>query len=427
MPEIEFVNHASVIISYDKIRLITDPWLEGNVFYNGWQLIEPTKFMYSDFEHITHIWFSHEHPDHFSPPSLKKIPIHIRKNIVILFQKTKDKKVIEYCKELNFKECVELDEDWCWLGVDFKLLNIPHSDGDSWLCIKINGYTFLNLNDCVLEDKKQMLNIKERIDTNSIDILFTQFSYANWVGNIYDTEGQKKQAAKKILELEKQLLCFNPKYVFPFASFVWFCHEENFYMNENINTINFVFDHINKNCKAKPIVMFPGEKWFITQPHDAIESLNKWGKSYASNINSKKVLKANIFSENELIEAGNEFVENLKVNNTFWMRCFMKPSSIFVIDINCSYELSLNSFRKSLVEKDYCDISLSSDSLMYCFKFLWGGSTTRINGRYQVPENGNFYNWKLYFQISELNNHGNKFDLQFLMNILYKKIKKLVR
>ena len=87
---LEFVNHASYILDASKqgVRLLTDPWLEGNAFNNGWGLLAKTTFRYEDFGSITHLWFSHEHPDHFSPPNLKKIPEDARKKITVLFQKT---------------------------------------------------------------------------------------------------------------------------------------------------------------------------------------------------------------------------------------------------------------------------------------------------------------------------------------------------
>ena len=71
---ITFVNHASIIISHENIRLITDPWLFGSAFNNGWTLLSESKFRTQDFQNITHIWFSHEHPDHFHPFVLKSIP-----------------------------------------------------------------------------------------------------------------------------------------------------------------------------------------------------------------------------------------------------------------------------------------------------------------------------------------------------------------
>ena len=36
---IEFVNHASVLISFDKIGILSDPWYSQNIFHNGWRLL----------------------------------------------------------------------------------------------------------------------------------------------------------------------------------------------------------------------------------------------------------------------------------------------------------------------------------------------------------------------------------------------------
>ena len=107
--QIEFVNHASFIMSYDGIRMICGPWMEGTAFHDGWALTEPTAFRYKDFNQIKHIWFWQEHPDHFSPLNLKKIPPEIRKNITILFQKTKDRKVVKFCHDLGFGEVIEIE------------------------------------------------------------------------------------------------------------------------------------------------------------------------------------------------------------------------------------------------------------------------------------------------------------------------------
>ena len=71
---IEFVNHASLLVSAGDVRLLSDPWLEGKVFHDGWALTAPTAMTFDDFKNVTHIWFSHEHPDHFLPDNLKKIP-----------------------------------------------------------------------------------------------------------------------------------------------------------------------------------------------------------------------------------------------------------------------------------------------------------------------------------------------------------------
>jgi L-ascorbate metabolism protein UlaG (beta-lactamase superfamily) len=40
MTNIQFVNHASYILHHDNISLITDPWIGGYAFHDGWSLIE---------------------------------------------------------------------------------------------------------------------------------------------------------------------------------------------------------------------------------------------------------------------------------------------------------------------------------------------------------------------------------------------------
>jgi hypothetical protein len=47
---IEFVNHASLIISSGDVRLISDPWLEGKVFDEGWDRVATSAMTFDDFK-----------------------------------------------------------------------------------------------------------------------------------------------------------------------------------------------------------------------------------------------------------------------------------------------------------------------------------------------------------------------------------------
>ena len=100
--QLEWVNHASFIVHSGSHHLVCDPWIEGTAFNHGWKLISPTKFRYEDFDAITHLWVSHEHPDHFSPPNLKRIPEQFRRRIKFLFHPTRDKRVLNVCEAMGF-------------------------------------------------------------------------------------------------------------------------------------------------------------------------------------------------------------------------------------------------------------------------------------------------------------------------------------
>ena len=371
--KVQFINHASYVLYNDEIALMIDPWIEGSAFHDGWSHIEQTRFSYREFERITHIWFSHEHPDHFSPPNLKQIPEEIRSTITILYQESKDGKVADFCKTLNFKNVIELNKNWHSLASDFKILNVPHTDGDSWLCVKAEGKTVLNINDCVIENKIQGAKIKSLIGQDSIDLLFTQFSYANWAGNKDDPSTRKQFAQKKIEQVKYQVETFKPKYTIPFASFVWFSHEENFYMNDEINKIDFVYHYIIENLTTIPIIMFLNDNWTIGEQYDNEKPIKEWIKSYESNISLSKATKSKFLNPKELTLQGNKFIESLKRDNTFWIKWFLKPSFIYVSDYDKTYKLDIkNGFVSYKKDKLYCDIDISSDALNYCFKFLWG-------------------------------------------------------
>jgi hypothetical protein len=77
-PIIQWVNHASYILPDNNNSLICGPWIEGKAFHNGWLLLANPDYKPADFQKVTHIWFSHEHPDHFSPPTLAKIVLLLK-------------------------------------------------------------------------------------------------------------------------------------------------------------------------------------------------------------------------------------------------------------------------------------------------------------------------------------------------------------
>ena len=71
---IKVVSHSCVLISLGEIRILCDPWLFGDVFNNGWSLKLKSQNLEvltkEEINSITHIWISHEHPDHFHFPHL---------------------------------------------------------------------------------------------------------------------------------------------------------------------------------------------------------------------------------------------------------------------------------------------------------------------------------------------------------------------
>ena len=105
-PKIEFINHASVLISNENISVLSDPWYQGDAFHKGWNLLHELDDIDIDnlLDRTTHIWISHEHPDHFSIMFFKKFENKIKeKNIEILFQETADKRVESFLLQISLR------------------------------------------------------------------------------------------------------------------------------------------------------------------------------------------------------------------------------------------------------------------------------------------------------------------------------------
>jgi UDP-MurNAc hydroxylase len=246
--------------------LICDPWLSGSAFDQGWDLLVPTRFSASELGEATHIWFSHEHPDHFSPADIRQIDPSQRSQITVLYQRTRDRRVASFCDKLGLK-VQEVDS-----GIPFDIG--PGVRGiigivgrDSWLHVETPSHTYLNMNDCVAE-RAEHYDAVRRASTRPLDVLFTQFSYANWAGNRGDRQIMQRQASDKIEQMRRNIAETAPRFLIPFASFVFFSNLKNFYLNEGVNTIDEIFalfDSAERPC----IVLYPGDVWTPGTPHDS--------------------------------------------------------------------------------------------------------------------------------------------------------------
>lgn len=424
--EIRFINHASFIIESKEIRLICDPWIEGTAFDNGWRQLAETKFRYDEFNDVTHIWFSHEHPDHFSPPNLVKISKEDRAKITVLFQSTSDRKVSQFCHKLGFKEIIELKEDVPFhLNEDFSIICNAYTDGDSYAMFQVEGKKILNLNDCIVNSIQAAQEIQAKI--GNIDWLFTQFGYANKIGNLSDVDLRVKASKEKLNRINLQCHVFQPSVVIPFASFVYFCHEDNVYLNEGVNDIADVYQFIKEETNATCVVLYPNDRWNEHMEWDSMSAIRMYTQDSKEKV-GKELLRSVKIEKNLLIENSKKFVEQLKMGFARKKMLIGKMNAlIFLTDYNETVLLTGDNGIEFLSSEDQnWDLSLSSEALNYCFKELWGGETLRINGRFQTGEHYNKF--RQFSDIASCLNRKEAFPYpSFLDRIMGKISKSFVR
>ena len=419
--KIEFINHASFIIEHQGVKVMCDPWLFGSAFFNGWDLICKTQFEIDDFKNIDYIWFSHEHPDHFSPQVINKIPREIRKEITVLFHQTNDKKVINFCKEKGFKTQELSHLKKYTLASDFEIMCGKVFPFDSWICFYGDGKKILNVNDCTVDGEAKAEALK--LHTGEVDVLFTQFSYAAWKGNESDIQLRKDSAASKLQIVTDQIHVFKNKATIPFASFVYFSHEENSYMN---NGVNLPIDAVNaiKKAGSEPILMYPGDIWEVGTPWDNTVPNEKYEAEYAALVHKPyhKALKS--FTEVELIKSCEDYLTKLKSKNNFFMIRmikllpsfhFFQPFNILIHDLNTVYQFDITKGLIRMPKGTKFDVKMHSESLDYVFKFDWGYDTLTVNGRFNAEIDG-FNKMTKNFSIGSLNNMGRTISLKLLID-----------
>lgn len=433
--QLEFVNHASFIVEAAGVRLICDPWLEGQAFDDSWGLLAPSVLRPEDFARITHIWFSHEHPDHFHPPTLKRIPPELRARISVLYQTTRDRKVVEFCKGLGFGAVVELPSDrWFELGPGFEVQCSPQQGfADSWLCVRTAGGTLLNLNDCDLGEREKLREIGARL--GPIDVLATQFSISAWDGNPEDHARRRGGAHKMLERTLVQCAEIRPRYLLPIASFIWFCHEENAYMNDGFLPLRQVADGLSASAGAALVVLYPGDRWTVGAELDNGPALERYARDEASlgarpRSAPRVVPPAELIAESRryciAVRAGSDPLR-LKLHlaagsarrragqggrlHGLWnlSRHLLRPEecTLYVLDHRQAYAFHpLDGLRPMPGAEQDCDLSLSSAALHYAFRFLWGGETLLFNGRFRENRPEGRLRLFDYFHLAGARNSG---------------------
>lgn len=422
-PLITFVNHASVIFSHSDVTLITDPWISGPAFNDSWELISQSKLHVDDFAKITHIWFSHEHPDHFSPKMLESIPEEIRKEITVLFQDTLDHRVSKKCKQLGFN-VMELEHGKTYeIAKDFKIICKPYLLYDSWLYLEIENFKILNLNDCGVDSVTQANYIHNQI--GNVDLLLTQFGYAAHIGDPDDKKLRKIASEEKLERIKIQTEVFHTKYTIPFASFVRFSHVDNNYMNDEMNTISSVEEYIIKNTNSTPIILYPGDKWVISENHENTNAI----KSYQNDLSNNHTLfdKSPQIPITQLQISAKKYLERIhdKNNWTFVYLLhkinFFKTAKIYLKDLDLPIKFNLlDGIGESDFSKNDADIITDSDSLAFALKFDYGADTLLANARFRTS-GGRTMNFFRLFMIGTLNNNGRRFPFGIIGFLLREK------
>jgi L-ascorbate metabolism protein UlaG (beta-lactamase superfamily) len=328
--KIIFNNHASVTIKTEDVSIITDPWFSGGSFNNGWNLVYENPEPEQNFlKEIDYIWISHEHPDHFQPSFfIRNQDLIKKKNIKILFQKTRDKRVFNFLEKLKLT-ALEIQTGEKIRITDKTSIIIFNAElYDSSLFVCSGNYSVLNLNDCKYS-KQELIKIKKNV--KKIDVLLTQFSYASWKGGKNNVKWRVLAANEKLDEIKKQCMVLDCKIVIPIASFIYFSHVDNFYLNDSVNTIEKVSNFLQSN-NIKYKILSPNTFFQLSDIYLDDGTSKAFWKNEFANIASKKL---NSYEKSYTMDELNKQFESYKnkifhKNNKYLMK-FLTVLNVFKI------------------------------------------------------------------------------------------------
>ena len=417
--QITLLNHASVCIKDGDFSLSTDPWFSGSAFDGGWDLLFATPNQSEAIlRNSQYIWISHEYPDHFSPSTLRIIEKMNRDQVTVLYQKSDDQKVRNWCLSNNFRFRELAFSSWAILDdtnlAQVLIGSVPFDD--SWMALKIGSITILNTNDCVLSPAK-LQKIKNQL--GKVDVLLTQFSYANYRGNEDQKHLRELAADEAFSKLQSQVSILDPLAVITFASGIYFSAFDNAYMNDSVNSLPYIISKL-EDLGVNVVGLVPGQAWNLGETHSNQIAIDKWNSIEASENPIKSFPSCTL---QEIDNSADLFVTRLKFkNNRFLMRLLCRlqivPDVIFFVsDLGEFLTFSIISGMRPISSTAY-DVKIHSSALNFLLTNEYGIDTLLVNGRFQIGE-GSLSRIIRCFGIGKLNNTGRILGLRLLFDFRY--------
>ena len=417
--QVTLINHACVKIALGDAVILCDPWLSGAAFNNGWDLLVPTPLTLDEvMQGVTHIWVSHEHPDHFVPKFFIDIS-GAYQSIPVLFQETRDRRVKSFIEKRGFKVTELPDRREQTIGGVRVICGVSEFY-DSWLHVRDGAHSVLNLNDCAEGDEAELRAIAGV--TGPIDLLLTQFSYAAWKGGRANAQFRALAARRKLETIAAQVHALKPRHVVPFASFVYFSNEENSYLNDHINRPADAAAAIAE-AGSTPAILFPGEMWDSEKPHDNAKALAAFDKIYGDlaalplrppgeSVPLERLeqefakYRERVFQQNS--QALIKLLRRMPLLGAF------HPVVIRLTDLGATVSVSIvDGFA---VAPGPEDVAMHSSSLSFLFNNPFGFDTLTVNGRFEATPEG-FGKMTKSLAIGSLNAMGLAVSLRLVMNL----------
>jgi UDP-MurNAc hydroxylase len=185
MASIRYLGHAGFVVSHAGKRILMDPWFFP-AFLDSWFPFPDNRNLLDEVvtQRYDYLYVSHAHEDHFDRTLLDRLD----RSTPVIVAKYRSKVMVKRFRELGFTDVTALEHrESIELAPGFTAtmyLDTSHKE-DSGLLLDMDGFRFLDLNDC---------NTSMSELPTDVDVLAAQYSGAMWYPNCYDYPPQVMSA-----------------------------------------------------------------------------------------------------------------------------------------------------------------------------------------------------------------------------------------
>ena len=320
MQSISTIGNATLIAYDDEAPILsTDPWFgdEDHAYFGSWTLSHqiPAKYK-KDILDSKYVWFSHGHPDHLNPLSLKRLegknlllPDHIGSRI---YRDLSNKK--------QFSIDILPDRSWVQLSAKIRVMCITTVIQDAILLVDIAGRLFINLNDAGTRGATKFIKQESKIFKDVYLLSLSGYGDADMI-NCYDKNGTfiippAKNNTRVGEQLSLTAKSIYANHVIPFSSHHQYQRSDSVWAQDYVTPIhayevglhqdiNFIPPFVDIDCNSgayteiKPSELCPK----IMSPED-------FGDNWSDElIQEDRLVIKKYFSEKEIIHKRFGFIE----------------------------------------------------------------------------------------------------------------------
>jgi UDP-MurNAc hydroxylase len=264
--KVTYIGHACILLESGGSRILMDPWLTDPTYHGSWWHYPPLALGVKDLPKIDYLYISHEHPDHFDPPTLEQID----KGVQLFIANYRRKRFRDRLRALGFRRITELEfgeEVKCnGDGLTLRLIPPDRPWDDSAILLKDGRTTVLNVNDCHLDDA----TLASIGATESVDLAFLTFTGASQYPGCFEFPMEEKVArwrASKRAHLEEFVnwaTLLQTKRAVPAAGNYALLAQNELFMNTSdyVNNPQEAIDLLRERApEVEGVQMNPGDVW----------------------------------------------------------------------------------------------------------------------------------------------------------------------